>query len=104
MNELLLIIGMTLVTFGVRYPTLALVSRLRLPPVVIRALGFVPVAVLTAIVLPELVMPGGMVDVSPGNTRLIAGMVAVLIAWRTRSLLLTIVAGMGLFLVLQLLR
>jgi branched-subunit amino acid transport protein len=72
--------------------------------VVIRALGFVPVAVLTAIVLPELVMPGGMVDVSPGNTRLIAGMVAVLIAWHTRSLLLTIVAGMGLFLVLQLLR
>lgn len=101
MNEALLILGMTLVTFGVRYPPLALVGRLNLPPAVVRALRYVPVAVLTAIIVPAMVMPNGEIDTSFDNAYLYAGIIAVLIAWRSKNLLLTIGLGMIVFLLWQ---
>ena len=118
MNEVLLIGGMALVTFAVRYPVLALVGKIPLPKPVFRALRFVPPAVLTAIVLPALLLSSqtrldvrlinlnnvvtGLIALSPQNqldlrltnTHLVAGLIAVLIAWRTRNLLLTIILGM----------
>ena len=98
MNELLLILGMALVTFGVRYPMLAIVGRLRLPDRAVRALGYVPIAVLTAITVPAVFMPQGTIDIRPGNTYLVGGIIAALVAWRTKNLLLTIVVGMAAFL------
>lgn len=98
MNELLLILGMALVTFGVRYPMLAIVGRLQLPDPVLRALRYVPVAVLTAITVPAMLMPEGNIDIRPDNTYLVGGIIAALVAWRTKNLLLTIVVGMASFL------
>jgi branched-subunit amino acid transport protein len=98
MSEALLILGMTLVTFGVRYSTLALVGRLRLPEPVFRALRYVPAAVLTAIVVPAVLLPDGRFALHPANAHLIGAVVAVLVAWRTRSLLWTILVGMAVFL------
>jgi branched-subunit amino acid transport protein len=94
MDEVLLIAGMALVTFAVRYPVLALLGRIPLPEPVFRALKYVPPAVLAAIVLPAILMPAGRVDVHPTNDYLVAGIIAGLVAWRTRSVLLTIVFGM----------
>ena len=99
MNEVLLILGMALVTFAVRYPPLALVGRLELPERVIRALRYVPVAVLTAIIVPAVLMPQGELDLRLENAYLIAALTAVVVSWRTKNLLLTIVIGMGVFLV-----
>jgi branched-subunit amino acid transport protein len=59
-----------------------------------RALRFVPPSVLTAIVVPELFVRAGEIQLSPSNFRLAAGLLAVLVAWRTRNTLLTILAGM----------
>jgi branched-subunit amino acid transport protein len=98
MNEILLILGMMLVTFGVRYPMLAIVGRLQLPPSVIRALGYVPVAVLTGIIVPEVVMPQDRIDIGINNAYLVAGILAVIVSWRTKNLLATIVIGMSGFL------
>jgi branched-subunit amino acid transport protein len=91
----LAIIGMGLITYAIRLSPILLLERLELSPAVRQALQFVPVAVLSAIILPELVMPGGGVDISLGNGRLLAGLVAILVAWRTKNVLWTIVAGMG---------
>lgn len=99
MNEVLLILGMTVVTFGVRYPVLALLGQMTLPPAVMRGLKYVPAAVLTAIVAPAMMMPDGQVQPTPENAHLIGGLVAVLVAWRSKSLLATIVLGMAAFLV-----
>jgi branched-subunit amino acid transport protein len=96
-TELLMVAGMTAVTFGIRYGMLMLVTRLTLPPAAVRALRYVPVAVLTAITVPTIAAPAGAIDVSPGNAYLYAGIIAALIAWRTRNLLLTIVLGMAVF-------
>lgn len=98
LNELILIIGMFLVTYVARYPLMALVGRVTLPDSVTRALRYVPVAVLTAICATAVFMPKGTLDVSLNNAALIAAIVAILISWRTKNLLLTIGVGMVVFL------
>lgn len=95
MNEFLLVAGMALVTFAVRYPVMALVGRIPLPERVFEALRYVPPAVLAAIIVPEVVLPSGRpLFLSIENARLVAALVTVLVAWRTKNLLLTIVLGM----------
>jgi branched-subunit amino acid transport protein len=96
--EIWLIAGMVIVTFGVRYPVLALVSKMALPPRMLEALKFIPPAVLMAIIAPAVLQPQGQLDLSFGNAYLYAALAAALIAWRTKNLLLTIVLGMAIFL------
>jgi branched-subunit amino acid transport protein len=90
-----------LLTFGMRYSFIYLLGRFELPETLRRALRFVPPAVLSAIVLPELVIRTGQFDVSLTNFRLLAGIVAILVAWKTRNTLLTILAGMVALLILE---
>lgn len=97
-NEALTIFGMMVVTFGVRYPILALVGKIDLPKPVFRALQYVPVAMLTAISVPAVFFPEDEFMVSLDNAYLIGAIVAVLVAWRTKNLLYTIVIGMTVFL------
>lgn len=101
MQDVLLIAGMAAVTFLIRYPLLVLVGRLTLPTALQRGLRYVPVAVLAAIIAPALLMPAGTLDVSLTNTPLLAGMIAFLVAWRSKNLLLTIVIGMAALLLLR---
>ena len=93
-NLWLTIIAMGLVTFAIRLSLIALLGRFEMPPLISRGLRFVPPAVLSAIALPELLQPGGQLNLSLGNARLLAGLIAVLMAWRTRNVLLTVGVGM----------
>jgi branched-subunit amino acid transport protein len=88
------IILMGVVTYALRLSLIALLGRFEVPPLIGRALPFVAPAVLSAIALPELLEPGGKLNLSLGNARLLAGLLAVLVAWRTRNVLLTVGAGM----------
>lgn len=97
----LTLIGMALVTFPVRLSVIALVGEGGLPDGLARALRYVPPAALAAIVFPALLMPDGVLDISPGNFRLIAGLIAGVVAWRTRQTLIAIVAGMLLLWAMQ---
>lgn len=99
MNELLLVAGMAVVTFFVRYPVLVLVGKIPLPEPVFRALRYVPPTVLTAIIVPAVLMPEGTVDISPANAYLVAGIASALVAWRSKNLVLTIVIGMAVMVV-----
>ncbi|MCL4858121.1 MAG: AzlD domain-containing protein [Caldilineaceae bacterium] len=93
--ELWMVGGMTLVTYLCRYPVLAVVSRVTLPPALLRAMGFIPAAVLTAIIAPAVAAPRGELALQLGNPYLGASLVTCLVAWRCPNLLLTIGAGMG---------
>jgi len=97
----LTIIGMGVVTFAVRLLPILLLERIEMPPLLLRALRYVPPAVLSAIIFPELLLRQGTLDLSPANLRLIAGVVAAAVAWRTRNVLLTIGVGMAALWVLQ---
>jgi branched-subunit amino acid transport protein len=52
-------------------------------------------------VVPLLLFENGAPGISLGNERLLAGLVAVLICWRTRSVPLTLVGGMATLWMLQ---
>jgi branched-subunit amino acid transport protein len=78
-----------------------LFGKFEIPVLMKRALRFVPPAVLSAIILPQLVMPSGYLDFSMANHRWLAGVVAVIVAWLTKNTLLTILAGMAALLILQ---
>jgi branched-subunit amino acid transport protein len=90
----LTVVAMGLVTFAIRLIPILALERFPIPTRLRQALRFVPAAVLSAIILPELLRPAGMLDISLGNLRLIAGVIAILVAWRTRNVV-TIVAGWG---------
>ena len=94
----LLILGMALVTFAIRWPVLALVGHIDLPRPISRALKYVPPAVLTAIILPGMVMPHDDLWLWWDNAYLAAGIVSALVAWKTRSLIVVIPVGMAVFL------
>jgi branched-subunit amino acid transport protein len=81
-------------TFALRLSFIALLGRLKMPLFFGRVLRFVPAAVLTAFVIPLLFYENGALQVSLGNERLLAGLAAALIAWRTRSVLFTLGGGM----------
>lgn len=100
MNTWLVILLGGLVTFMTRLSFIYLFSHSNIPAWLRSGLRYVPPAVLSAIIFPEIFLQNGELAISVYNNRLIAGIVAALVAWRTRNALLTIVAGMAaLFLV-----
>ncbi len=101
MNLWLIIVGMGLVTFGTRLTPIVLLGRIEIPVIVQRALRFVPPAVLTAIIVPELLYRNNQIDVALTNLRLLAGLIAIVVAWRTKNALMTIGVGMIALWVLQ---
>ncbi|MFC4449016.1 AzlD domain-containing protein [Halorussus aquaticus] len=83
-------------TFLIRFSFIGLFGLLDdVPEGVERALRFVPAAVLSALVVPQLVVVDGSVALSAGNPRLLAGALAALVAWRTEDVLATLLAGMA---------
>jgi branched chain amino acid efflux pump len=101
MNIWLVMLLGGLLTFGMRLSFIYLLGRYEMPEALRRALRFVPPAVLSAIVFPALFMPSGRLEVGLSNPRLLAGIIAVFVAWRTRNTLLTILVGMAALLILQ---
>ncbi len=94
MNEFILIAGMALATMATRIPVLWWLSLHPLSPAIARALKYVPLAVLSAIIAPIVLLNEGSLSLQMNNASLVASMVAILVSWRTRNLLLTIVIGL----------
>lgn len=101
MNPWPVLIAGGLLTYLIRLSFIVLLGRVETPLVVQRALRFVPPAVLSAIIFQQILLKDGEVFLSPLNPRLLAGIIAALIAWRTRSALLTIAVGMALLLLIE---
>ena len=90
----LIIFAMSLATFAQRASFLMLPEHVKLPALLRRALHYVPAAVLTALWVPELLLQKGVLSIALGNERLLAGMVAIAVAWRFRATFVTIAAGL----------
>lgn len=101
MTEFLLIAGMFVATFSVRYVLFAVAGRVRFPPWLTTSLSFVPPAVLTAIIVPAVLLPRGELWVGFDNPWLLSGLFAVLVSFWRRDLLTTIVLGMLCFMLLR---
>lgn len=95
MSELwVVLLAAGLLTFLTRLSFISLLASREIPPVVLQALRFVPPAILAAIVFPELLLRDGTLHASLDNPRLMAGLTAILVAWKFRGIFPTIASGM----------
>jgi len=92
---IVLILGMTAIAFASKFTMIAILGKMDLPAWLGRSLRFVVPSVLTAVVAPAVLVRGGALAVGPSNARLVAALVAGVVAWRTRNMLWTIIAGMA---------
>ena len=90
-----------LLTFGTRLSFILLLQKVTVPAWLRRALNYVPTAVLTAIIFPEIFLHTGTFNTSLLNPRLISAALAVIVAWRTRNALLTVLTGMACLWIIQ---
>ena len=89
------------ITYIIRLSFILIFSRVVIPGWLREALRFIPPAVLAAIISSEIIMYQGQIAINFGNARLMAGIVAVLVAWRTKNAILTIIIGMAVLWILQ---
>jgi branched-subunit amino acid transport protein len=101
MNIWLVMLLGGLMTFGMRFSLIFLFGRFEVPQTMRRALHYVPPAVLSAIIFPELFLSNGALNISLSNIRLLAGFAAILTAWISKNTLLTILTGMSVLFLLQ---
>ena len=92
-----IIIGGMVVTYLIRLSFIFFIPPDRMPSLFRRGLRYVPPAVLAALIAPDLMIIDGTLQLSFTNHRLIAGVLAALVAWRTRNIWLTIVSGLVIF-------
>ena len=91
----LTLLGMMAVTYLPRALPMLALARRSLPEAVIRWLGFIPVAVLSAMLLPSLIVTEKGLDFSAQNIFLWAAIPTFLVCWKTKSFVGAIVTGMG---------
>ena len=88
-----IIAGMAVVTFLTRFAALVLFRYTGIPLWFERWCKHVPTGILTALIVPALLMPAGQVDVSFDNHYLLAGLAAAAAAYGSANILLTLGAG-----------
>lgn len=101
MTEWMLIVGMMLLTFVPRYIPFALAGKVNIPDWLSKALGFVPIAVLTIIIVQSALIRDHQVSMSLQNPHLMASIIAFFVAIITRHLFLTIIVGLLSFLLMK---
>lgn len=87
-------------TYAMRASFLAAAHRMAsVPDWLARLLRQIPPAALAAIILPSLLRPEGRLDLF--QPRLAAGLIAAAVAWRTRNVGFTLIAGMAVLIGLE---
>lgn len=94
MNVWLLMSLIGAITYSVRASLILTADSFTVPPALERALRYVPSAVLAALILPQFVVDNGELVLAPHNYRLVAGVIAAIVAGTTRNMLATIASGM----------
>lgn len=92
---LILIFMLAAISFATRASFIVLFARAALPPGVESALRYVPAALLSALVFPDVFLASGSLQLGPGNPKLLAAILAGTVAWKTRNTLMAIVLGMA---------
>ncbi|QLG87271.1 AzlD domain-containing protein [Chitinibacter bivalviorum] len=100
-NLILMLAGMALVTYGVRVVFFLPGVGDRLPPRLRQAMAYVPVAVLTAIIVPEVFIAQGQLNAQWQNPALWGMLATACVMWKSKRLLLAIGVGMMVYFALR---
>lgn len=98
---ILIILGMAAVTFLTRFGAQLAFRTVGIPPWLHRWLRHVPTAILTALIVPSLLLPRGHLDLTWHNPYLIAGALAALTAWKFKNVPLTMGIGLAAIILLR---
>lgn len=88
-------VGMLLVTYLPRLLPMLLFTSRELPPVVVAWLRFVPSAVLSAMLLPSLVIVDNQLNFQSTNLYLWAAIPTFIVAVKTKNLFSSVIIGMA---------
>ncbi|UVI32788.1 AzlD domain-containing protein [Paenibacillus spongiae] len=99
---LVIIFGTAIVTFIPRVLPLMALSRIELPDWGLRWLKYVPISVMAALVGQELFTHNGDIASLASNLKLFAALPTLLVAVKTRSLLMTVITGIVSMMLLRL--
>ena len=97
MNEWLLIAAMTVLTFTPRYLPFGMAGKVKIPPILERALTFVPIAVLTSIITQSSLIRDGELALNLANYHLLAVLAAFVTALISRRLFIIVTVGLAAF-------
>ncbi len=102
-DYLLIILAMGGATYLTRYGSLALMQATGMPPWLQEWLEQVPVGILTALIIPSLLLSGGRLAINFHNEFLIVGIATAVIAYWSKNPILTMLCGIGGIIILRLL-
>ena len=90
----IVIVAVGVLNYFSRLSFIAFFANRRMPPLLARALKFVPAAMLTALVVPMVIASPATATGVVIDARLPAAIIATAVAWLQRSSVATMVAGM----------
>jgi branched-subunit amino acid transport protein len=99
---ILIFLGMWFVTYIPRLLPLLALSQVRLPDRLMSWLSYLPAAILSSLIFPGALVRDGTIDPGIGNPSLWALAASFAVAFKTRNLILTMIAGGGVMFVAQL--
>ena len=98
----LMILGMAAITYVLRFAPLVALRRITFPERFTKTLRFIPIAVLSTLIVPAILMPQGSLHLSYDNSYLIAAIVTVIVAYKTKKMIFAILAGILVIFLLRL--
>ncbi|NLO38063.1 MAG: AzlD domain-containing protein [Ruminiclostridium sp.] len=102
-ETILIILGMSLVTYLPRVLPVVILSKMNIPEWFLQWLKYIPVAVLSALLVPGILISEGKLNFSLHNRNLLAAVPCIFIAYKTKNLFITVLSGVLLMLLLNLL-
>ncbi|HZK28275.1 MAG TPA: AzlD domain-containing protein [Thermoclostridium sp.] len=102
-QTILIILGMSIVTYIPRALPIIVLSKFKLPDWFLRWLKYIPIAILSALLFPQIMMFEDHVNISLDNKNLLAAIPSLLAAYKTKSLFITVLVGIISMLLLNLL-
>ena len=84
-----------LITYGMRFIFLTSLMPKQLPDWAEFAMKMVPIAVLSTIIIAEVFIVNGQVPAMEENPRFVSAFIALIVAYYTRSVLMTMASGLG---------
>lgn len=94
MNYWFIVLTVGSLTYLKRASFVLLLSNWQMPKWMTKSLRYVPVTIFPALIAPLFFMTDGQMDIALTNPKIMSGLVALLVAWRFKDLLLTIIVGM----------
>jgi branched-subunit amino acid transport protein len=95
--------GIAALTFFTKFAFAVILKKVKISENWNKRLAYIPTAVFTTIIVPSLLAPNEVLELSVRNEYLIAGIAAFLVAYKTKNLAGTVIIGISTVLLLRIL-